>query len=105
MKFQSLTNLCNSTLKFSENMVDVKAGFNLTWLLEGGLRIYMELSKETLDYIDTTSITYEEFSRFTWEPVLFENDKLEINIMLGHPILYSQGDGIRDKIVIEVIHN
>ena len=47
MKFESLTNICNATLKFSENMQDVKSGFNLTWLLDGGLRIYMDLSKET----------------------------------------------------------
>ena len=44
MKFESLTNLCNATIKFSEKMIDAKAGFNLTWLLEGGMRIYMELS-------------------------------------------------------------
>ena len=44
MKFESLTNLCNATIKFSEKMIDAKAGFNLTWLLEGGIKIYMELS-------------------------------------------------------------
>ena len=71
-------------------MEDQELGFNLTHLLnETNIKLYLEITEETKQFIETSGISYEDITSFTWNPVLFQKDKLKIDITMSYPLIYS----------------
>jgi hypothetical protein len=86
---------------FSEEMIDEKHGFNMTWIDETLLKLSVIPTEgsvyESSKYIDpVTGGPSLDFHNFTWEPKLFRGDTLQLQLDFKYPLNVSTSGQERD---------
>ena len=63
-------------------------------LNEGYMRLFLCLSKETIELIPTlfSDTTVEKMTNFTWNVTYFKDKLMFINVYFDQPLIFSQGE-------------
>ena len=68
-------------------MIDQRNGFNISMLNQGYMRLFLSLTKETLELIPTLS--NETMTNFTWNVTYFVGKFMFIDVYFDEPLIFS----------------